>query len=217
MIQYIYLIILSMLILSGCYNNSRKSDSQSEQQNTKQVVYINELEPNIVSIYNQDKGTVEHEEHDAIRLNEKLSGLLTKFTKEMDEFDKKTIFRHNNYMPEYYTNGITIVAELIDNHIYCYSVFVGSEWLFHEEIFVKAGDVVSKYTGDTRREFFKSVAEAVYVNEFDSVSLAKQIAESNPDKPIKVRLRGKYDYDFKLSPKHRQAIKDTFRLYMLKK
>lgn len=147
----------------------------------------------------------------------KLAKLLPKFKKTIDKFDNTVRYLHKNYTSYLNTNGTGIVAIIIDQSLFCHSTYVSSDWIFHTGFTVKTGETQNDYSGREQREVVNGIAEAVHLNSSDSQDLVQQIATAEPNKPVMIRLHGKYKHDFNLKATHRQAIKDTWELYQLLK
>lgn len=217
----IYGILLIVLIaLVGCESAEQKQAKLNEEKKQAEIRAA-ELKAKTdaedkLKAEQAAKAKAELEKTEAAKKTA-LAKLLPKFRKSVDKFDSTVTYLHKNYTPYSNTNGIGIMAKIFDNSIHCASAFVSSDWIFHTSFTVKTGDTVRDYSGRKRHDVINGIAETVNVNSSDCEDLVKQIAEAAPNKPVMVRLLGKYRYDFNLKATHRQAIKDTWELYQLLK
>lgn len=223
MSRYCLVFVVVMMTLSGCESAAQKQDKlEQEKKITAQVKAKAEAEEKLkteqlVKAKAESEKTKNEAEKAAKAKKVRFVKLLPKFHKSKDKFDGSVTYRHKNFTPYSNTNGTGIVAKIFDNDIYCYSAFVNSDWIFHKEFSVKTGDIVKDYDGKENHEVIDGIVETVSLNSSSSEELVKQIASASSNKPIMVRLLGKYRHDFNLRASQRQAIKDTWELYQLLK
>lgn len=211
-------LILVFVILSilGCESAEQKQEKIDQEK--KQAAELKAKTDAEVKTKAEQAAKAKVEAEKAAEIKKMtLTKLLPKFRKIVDKFDNSVTYRHKNYTQYLNTNGTGIVAEIVDDSLFCHSTYVSSDWIFHSSFTVKTGETTNDYSGRTQHEVVNGIAEAVHLNASLSQSLAEQIATADPSKPIMIRLIGKYRHDFNLKPAHRQAIKDTWELYKLLK
>ena len=150
----------------------------------------------------------------------RLVELKTKFTYKYDEFEKKGWYVAKSQSVDN-TWDKEVLAVNVNNIGYAYlsDQYYGDDWIFHTRVEVKIGDTVYKSedipsfdSNNNRHNSGGSVWESIsYTSDKDN-GIVKAIAESG-DAVVKVRFTGDEGvYDFTLSKRDQQAIKDAYEL-----
>lgn len=204
------LIALAVTIsLVGCQDNNQKESTQ--QKDT-------------VDLVQKQKNDNIAKANEALREeNKKRLGVLKKnFKFKQDEFNNVGWYTHKYQTVENTWNRKCLITHVNSTgYIYLESQYYADDWLFQTRIEVKIGDKIFKsedvptYSDDHKTENSgSSIWENIsYTGDKDN-GIIKAIAESG-DIPVKVRFIGKYHYDFTLSSKDKQTIKDSYELSQL--
>jgi len=144
----------------------------------------------------------------------RIAELKRHFTSTVDEFDKSVTIRHKAFSKYMNGNGTTIEAEIVGDHIFVESQYVAQEWIFHERFIVKVGNDQITGSGKSRHEVVSGVVEVVSLNAGESTPVAEFIAHAG-NKPVRVRLEGKFYKDYTLRPIHQKAIAETVEYWHL--
>lgn len=167
------------------------------------------------SSYQPDHASVATAAVPSEETEKRLAQLAPHFNVKTDEFDKTVRVLHKSYRPFMNGNGTTLVAE-IDNHTFnlC-SQYVASDWIFHDEVIVKAGTNVVSASGRRRDEVVDGVVEELCLKPGDSLAIARLIQGAGAT-PVRIRLTGKYNKDYTLKPASQKAIAETVEYFDLK-
>jgi len=150
----------------------------------------------------------------------RLAELKAKFDYKYDEFEKKGWYVAKSQAVAN-TWDKEVLAVNVNNVGYAYlsDQYYGDDWIFHTRVEVKIGDAVYKSedipsfdSNNSRHNSGGSVWESIsYTGDKDN-GIMKAIAESG-DTVVKVRFNGDEGvYDFTLSKRDQQAIKDSYEL-----
>lgn len=146
----------------------------------------------------------------------RLAELKPHFVFTTDEFNHALTVRHKAFSKYMNGNGTTIEAEIYDGNISVESQYVADHWIFHKTFTVKIGDNEQSGDGRTQQEVIEGVCETVSPTFAESESLARFIASAG-NRPVRVRLDGKFYKDYTLRPAHQKAIAETVEYYDLTK
>lgn len=211
MVRLLLVALLAVLLL-GCESATEKqAKAEAAQAKVAQAKAKAEAEQKVRA--EQEAKAKAEAEKTAQKKKATVDSLLKKFVKTKDKFDGSVSYRHKSYGYYDNANGTTIRCSIDNGTFFAHSVFVNGDWIFHESFLVKAGEVSEEFSGKEQREVVNGIVEDVYLNSHDSESLAKLVSSASPNKPVMVRLLGKYRHDYNLRAAHRQAIKDTWDLY----
>lgn len=152
----------------------------------------------------------------------RLAKLQKDFVITTDEFTGIKTYRHKAFSRYMDGNGTTLEAQIeakgTSKTLYVESQFVSDDWIFHDayELKTKKTQPVI-FTGTTRREVLNGgICELVSSTAESSVGIALLIAAADAShEPIRVRLDGKFTYDYTLKPAFERASAETFELYSL--
>lgn len=153
----------------------------------------------------------------------KLSAAKKNFDFEGDEFTGGGWYRHKLWNVNRTYNKTFLKANVnADGYAYLVSQYYGDDWLFHESIVAKIGDVVivsnevESYEEENRRDNSGgSVWEYVHFTDNRDSGILEAIGNA-PEKLVKIRLKGRqYHKDYTLSKNDKQAIADCLTLSRL--
>jgi hypothetical protein len=190
--------IIAIAVLGrGC--NSKPAD-----QTTVNVPTPTAMESGSASVPKSDSGDPK-----------RLAQLTPHFNIKADEFNHTVRAMHKAFRPTMNGNGTTLVAEVDNRTFNLCSQYVASDWIFHEKVTLKVGDEVLTASGPRKDEVRDGVIEEVCLDPEDGISFARLIRSAG-DKPVRVRLEGKYYKDYTLRSTSQKAIAETIEYYDLK-
>lgn len=141
--------------------------------------------------------------------------LKKKFNFKKDEFKEIGWYTHKNQAGATRT---TLLVHVNDKgFLYLESQYHRDDWIFHDHVQVKAGELVlsSPTIPRTHENNVTEVGDGVWenVHYLDGVDAILTLIESNQKKPIKVRFEGRQRYyDMTLSEKDKTAIVEAIEL-----
>ena len=144
-----------------------------------------------------------------------LPALKKKFNFKKDEFKNTGWYTHKNQAGATRT---TLLVHVNDKgFLYLESQYHREDWIFHDHIQVKAGELVlsSPTIPRTHENNVTEVGDGVWenVHYLDGVDAILTLIESNLKKPIRIRFEGRqHYYDMTLSEKDKTAIAEAVEL-----
>jgi hypothetical protein len=130
------------------------------------------------------------------------------FIKEVDKFDGGTLWRHKAFSQYVNGNGTTLYADIWRDQIRLTAAYQGSDWIFFKEVTVKANEAVIEAAGRPEHHVGGGVTEYLRIEDPARSQMIVNIYAAK-EKPVEVRLSGKFYKDFTLKPSHKKAIQQT--------
>ena len=153
-----------------------------------------------------------------------LADLKTKFNYKYDQFESKGWYDAKTEATDYTYNKEMLKVNVNNvGYAYLQDQYYGDDWIFHTRVQVKIGDAVytsadipSYDPNNSTNNGSGSVWETISYTGGQDNGIIKAIAESGTT-PVLVRFAGGSGgvYDFTLSERDRQAIKDAYQLSTL--
>jgi hypothetical protein len=189
-VTFLLIIFVGIPVLAGIFSGSSKTPPSSQEKKPAMTA------------------------EDLAEANSQLAVLSKDFKYTKDKFNGFGWYEQKEQLASDYN---TIRVDVSDDGSPMFvSQYYGSDWIFHNQFQVKIGDTVyTSSTGTpTRTVGSPNVYESVTYDLGRDQDIMKAIAE-NTDKEISVRLHGKFNEDFTLSKRDKEAIQESYGLAIL--